>query len=135
MIPWTAEYQAPPSIEFFRQKYWSRLPFPPPRDLQYPEIKPRCPVLQADALLAEPPGKPNKVSFLVEDHYDRPLNSPGQNSGVAFPFWVAFPFCQGSSQPRYPTLQADSLPAEPQGKLCVYFGDKNFVTCFICVDT
>ena len=30
--------------------------------------------------------------------------------------WVAFPFARGSSQPRSPTLQADSLPAEPQGK-------------------
>ena len=27
--------------------------------------------------------------------------------------WVAFPFSRGSSQPRSPTLQADSLPAEP----------------------
>ena len=31
--------------------------------------------------------------------------------------WVAFPFSRGSSQPRFPTLQADSLPTEPQGKL------------------
>ena len=35
--------------------------------------------------------------------------------------WVVFPFSRGSSQPRdrtrSPTLQADSLPAEPQGKL------------------
>ena len=30
--------------------------------------------------------------------------------------WVAFPFSRGSSQPRSLTLQADSLPAEPQGK-------------------
>ena len=30
--------------------------------------------------------------------------------------WVAFPFSGGSSQPRCPVLQADSLPAEPQGK-------------------
>ena len=29
--------------------------------------------------------------------------------------WVAFLFSRGSSQPRFPTLQADSLPAEPQG--------------------
>ena len=29
--------------------------------------------------------------------------------------WVAFPFSRGSSQPRSPTLQADYLPAEPQG--------------------
>ena len=42
-----------------------------------------------------------------------PWNSPGQNSGVGR---VAFPFSRGSSQPRSPTLQVDSLPAEPQGK-------------------
>jgi len=30
--------------------------------------------------------------------------------------WEAFPFSRGSSQPRSPTLQADALPAEPQGK-------------------
>ena len=30
--------------------------------------------------------------------------------------WVAFPFSRGSSQPKSPPLQADSLPAEPQGK-------------------
>ena len=29
---------------------------------------------------------------------------------------IAFPFSRGSSQPRSPTLQADSLPAKPQGK-------------------
>ena len=32
--------------------------------------------------------------------------------------WVAFPFSRGSSQPRSPAMQADSLPAEPQGKPC-----------------
>ena len=31
--------------------------------------------------------------------------------------WAAFPFSRGSSQPRSPALQADTLPAEPQGKL------------------
>ena len=30
--------------------------------------------------------------------------------------WIAFPSSRGSSQPRSPALQADSLPAEPQGK-------------------
>ena len=29
---------------------------------------------------------------------------------------VAIPFSRGSSQPRFPALQADSLPAEPPGK-------------------
>ena len=32
--------------------------------------------------------------------------------------WVAVPFSMGSSQPRSPTLQADSLPSEPPGKPC-----------------
>ena len=40
-IPWTVAYQAPPSMEFSRQEYWSRLPFPFPGDLPDPGIKPR----------------------------------------------------------------------------------------------
>ena len=35
--------------------------------------------------------------------------------------WAAFPFSRGSSQPMDQTLQADSLPAEPQGKLKIGF--------------
>ena len=51
--PWTVAYQAPPSMEFSRQEYWSRLPFPSPEDLPDPGIKPRSPALQAEALLSE----------------------------------------------------------------------------------
>ena len=40
-IPWTAAYQAPLSIEFFRQKYSSGLPFPPPGDPPDPGIEPK----------------------------------------------------------------------------------------------
>ena len=39
-LNWTAPHQAPLSMGFFRQKYWSGLQFPPPRDLLNPEIKP-----------------------------------------------------------------------------------------------
>ena len=38
-IPWTAARQASLSVEFSRQKSWSRLPFPPPRDLPDPGMK------------------------------------------------------------------------------------------------
>ena len=38
--PWTVALQAPPSMGFSRQEYWSRLPCPPPRDLPDPWIKP-----------------------------------------------------------------------------------------------
>ena len=57
--PWTRAHQAPPSMEFSRQEYWSGLPFPSPGDLPNPGIEPRSPTLQADALTSEPPGKPN----------------------------------------------------------------------------
>ena len=60
--PWTVAYQAPQSMEFSRQEYWSGLPFPSPGDLPNPGIEPGSPVLQADALPSEPPGKP-KGSF------------------------------------------------------------------------
>ena len=48
-------YQAPPSMGFSRQEYWSGLPFPSPGDLPDPGIEPRSPTLQADALPSEPP--------------------------------------------------------------------------------
>ena len=55
---WTVAYQAPLSMEFSKQKYWSEYPFPSPGDLSNPGIKPRSPALQADSLPAEPQGKP-----------------------------------------------------------------------------
>ena len=45
---------------FSRQEYWSGVPFPSPGDLPDPGIEPRSPVLQADALPSEPPGKPKR---------------------------------------------------------------------------
>ena len=54
----TVAHQAPLSMEFSRQEYWSRLPYPPPGDLPDPGIEPRYPALEADALTSEPPGKP-----------------------------------------------------------------------------
>ena len=58
--PWTVACQAPPSMGFSRQEYWSGLPFPSPGDLPDPGIEPKSPSLQADALPSEPPGKPQK---------------------------------------------------------------------------
>ena len=52
---WT--YQAPPSMGFSRQEYWSGLPFPSPGDLPDLGIEPGSPALYADALPSEPPGK------------------------------------------------------------------------------
>ena len=47
--PQTVAYQAPLSMGFSRQEYWSGLPFPAPGDLPDPGIEPRSPALQTDA--------------------------------------------------------------------------------------
>ena len=55
--PWTVAHQAPLSMGFSMQEYWSGLPFPSSGELPDPGIEPRSPTLQADALTSEPPGK------------------------------------------------------------------------------
>ena len=55
--PWTVARQAPLSMGFSRQEYWSGLPFPSPGDLPDPGIEPRSPTLHADALTSAPPGR------------------------------------------------------------------------------
>ena len=56
VTPWTVAYQAPQSVEFSRQEYWSGLPLPSPWDLPDPGIEPGSPAFQADTLTSEPPG-------------------------------------------------------------------------------
>ena len=49
VTPWTAACQAPPSVGFSGQGYWSGSPCPPPGDLADPGMEPRSPALQADS--------------------------------------------------------------------------------------
>ena len=59
--PWTVTYQAPLSMGFSRQEYWSGLPCPPSGDLPNPGIKPRAPMAptwQAHSLPLSQLGKP-----------------------------------------------------------------------------
>ena len=53
--------QAPLSLGFSRQQYWSGLPFPSPRDLPDPGFKPRSPALQVDSLPTAPPVKSGSI--------------------------------------------------------------------------
>ena len=60
-MPWTIAHQAPLSIGFSRQEYWSGVPFAPPGDLPDPEIESvslTTPVLADGFFTTEPPGKP-----------------------------------------------------------------------------
>ena len=69
--PWTVACQAPRSMEFSRQGYWSELPFPFPRDLSNPGIEPVSPVCPALAsgffffFTTEPPQKPLMENILT----------------------------------------------------------------------
>ena len=106
MTPWTtAACQAPLSMRFSRQGYWSGLPFPSPGDLPDPGIEPGSPALQADALPSEPPGKP-KVNFLESKssvskcslyHYPWPVeyNSKAKIAGLPDQF-ISVSQCLGS---------------------------------------
>ena len=55
--------QAPLSMGFSRQEYWSGWPFPSPRQIPDPGIEPRSPELQADSLPSEPPEKSTLFFF------------------------------------------------------------------------
>ena len=61
VTPWTAAHQTPLSMGFFRQRYWSGFPFPPPGDLVDPGIEtksPLFPALGANSLLLSHHGNP-----------------------------------------------------------------------------
>ena len=55
--PWTVAHQAPLSMGFPRQEYWSRLPFPLPEDLPYPGINLLSPALAGGFFTIQPPWK------------------------------------------------------------------------------
>ena len=59
--PWTVACQVPLSLGFPRQEYWSRLPFPPPKDFFTQGSEPESlasPALAGRFFTIEPPGKP-----------------------------------------------------------------------------
>ena len=64
--PRTVAYQAPPSMGFSRQEYWSGLPFPSPGDLPNPEIE--HVFCMVDSLPTAPPGKHQKAPTLKKFH-------------------------------------------------------------------
>ena len=78
---WTVASQAPLSMGFSRQEYWSGLPCPPPGDLPDPGTEPRSPALQVDSLPSEPPGY---TYFKIKVKKKKELSSlPERNETVA----------------------------------------------------
>ena len=89
MTPRTVALQASLSKGFFRQEYWSELPFPSPGDLPDPEIEPASPVspvLQADSL-------PRQMEVAVEGaRFEEPLlGTTGCEEAVGDPSLLLYP--------------------------------------------
>ena len=78
--PWTVACQAPQSMEFSRQEYWSELPFPSPGDLPHRGIEPGSPAWQADSLPTDT-RKAQKIEYNDTCKKKRKKNTLGQ-SGV-----------------------------------------------------
>ena len=73
---WTVTYQAPPSMGFSRQEYWSGLPFPSPGNLPDPGIEPGSPALQAVSLTSEPPRFLSKFQRIIDWMHCASLDTP-----------------------------------------------------------
>ena len=58
VTPWAVARQAPPSMGFSRQEYWSGVPFPSPGDLPHSGMEPASAALAGGFFTTEPPGKP-----------------------------------------------------------------------------
>ena len=81
VIPWTVALQAPLSMGFSREDYWSGLPFPLPGDLPDPGIEhmsPVDPALQVDSLSLSHLGSPYEVLLLphLKSNPVRPIACP-----------------------------------------------------------
>ena len=108
MTLWTVACQAPPSVGFSRQEYWSGLPFPSPGDFPDPWIEPASPAVQADSLPLSHP-----TALAREDHVTQwcltlcdPMDCSLPGSSIHGVFQarileqVAISFSRGSSRPR-----------------------------------
>ena len=69
--PWTVAHQAPLSLGFPRQEYWSGLSFPSPGDLSDPGTEPVSPALVGGFLATEPRGKP---AYIRRDNLFHPAH-------------------------------------------------------------
>ena len=85
-IPWTVAYQAPPSMEFSRQEYWSGLPFPCPGDLPDARIEPGLPHCRQMLYRLSYQGSPGYIFRACGCHFTT-IQMPEQwdRTGCSFP--------------------------------------------------
>ena len=125
--PMVGSPQAPLSMEFSSQEHWSGLLFLTSGDLSHPGIKPKSHVsctgrgILYHCAIWEAHRGYMKVKVKLAPTICNPMNYRVRGIFQArIPEWVAFPSPEDlpnpGIEPRSPTMQADSLPAEPLGK-------------------
>ena len=88
------------SMGFSRPEYWSGQLFPSPGGLPNPGIKPRSPVLQADSLPAEPPGKPVNTGVGSLSLLQGIFPTQGSNPGLPYCRQILYQFVTRAYVPR-----------------------------------
>ena len=68
--PWAVAHQAPLSMGFSKQEYWSGVPFPSPEDLPDSGVKPASPALAGRLITSKPPGKPYALPKSFDIYYE-----------------------------------------------------------------
>ena len=115
---------------FPRQEYWSRLPFPSPRDLPHPGIEPKSPALAGKFITTEPPGKPHEMRQLAQNmepstwHTRSPPLDPSL-AGRNFPKEMKLISGRAGFEPRqagpnsHPLIYSAGLLCGSWGSLCL----------------
>ena len=103
--PWTVTLQAPLSMGFPWQEYWSGLPFPSPEDPSDWGIKPASLALQKDSLPSEPPGKCASKHIKVKLLHKRDLSIPRVkfSNNIVLAFQTNFRLASFFNPPQSPT--------------------------------
>ena len=114
--PWTVAYQAPLSMGFSRQEYWSGLPFPSPGDLPNPGIEPRSPVIVGRHFIVWATREANSTDITDLNSVLRGGNSIVE-SGTVYHRRVVNP-------------QSDSLQPNPDSAICQTLGKSSEFTSF-----
>ena len=98
VIPWTVACQAPLSVGFSRQEYWSGLPFLPPVDLPDPGIEPACltsPALAGGFFTSSTTWEAHFISIVFLNPHNSPIGGcgylPVRMMKPASEWWTSFP--------------------------------------------
>ena len=124
VTPWTVARQAPLSMGFSRQEYWSGLTFPSPGDLPNPGIEPESPASQADSLPLNHQGSPSFCPWGRRNERAQVGPALSQSLGLRRIYLAAMSLWRGAARlvqgkPRVPESEPGAVTGlAPSGTSC-----------------